>query len=378
MADQLTSGPVPHWPGTPVPLGAGEVFVRSAAVDAPDAEPAVFVHGLGGSSRNWTDLMAELSRPGPVPAEPVLDSQAIDLPGFGYSPPPADGDYSIDAHAAAVIALIDGSGRWPVHLIGNSLGGAICVRVAARRPDLVRTLTLISPALPDLRPRPGPLRVGLVALPGVGPWLLGKVLAAPAEQRTAATIGDLYADPSRIHPDRFRDEVAEVNRRDTLDYQSEAFTRSTRSIVTEYLRFGPRRLWRDAARIPAPALAIYGSHDHLVSPVMAARAARAFRSASAVVLPQTGHVAMMERPATVARLIREFIALAQSPARPGSGSGGSGSGRSVLASSASSGSVSSGAALSGSVPAGSASAGSGPAGAGPDGPGHLESLPQLP
>ena len=317
MADQLISGPVPHWPGTPVTLGTGEVFVRSAPAQVPAAEPAVLVHGLGGSSRNWTDLMAELSQPASGPAEPVLASQAIDLPGFGYSPPPADGDYSIDAHAAAVIDLIDAGGRWPVHLVGNSLGGAVCVRAAARRPDLVKTLSLISPALPDLRPRRGPLRVGLVGLPGVGPWLLGKVLAFSAEQRTAATIEDLYGDPGRIHPDRFRDEVAEVNRRDTLDYQAEAFAKSTRAIVTEYLRFGPRTLWRDAARIPAPALAIYGTHDHLVSPVMAARAARLFRSASAVVLPQTGHVAMMERPATVARLMREFIALAQSPAQPG-------------------------------------------------------------
>jgi pimeloyl-ACP methyl ester carboxylesterase len=324
MTDQLAPGPIPHWPGAPVTLGVGEVFVRSAPAQVPAAEPAVLVHGLGGSSRNWTDLMAELSQPASGPAEPVLASQAIDLPGFGYSPPPADGDYSIDAHAAAVIALIDASGRWPVHLIGNSLGGAVCVRAAARRPDLVRTLTLISPALPDLRPRGGPLRVGLVGLPRVGPWLLGKVLAFPAERRTAATIEDLYADPSRIHPERFRDEVAEVNRRDTLDYQSEAFTKSTRSIVTEYLRFGPRTLWRDAARIPAPTLAIYGSHDHLVSPVMAARVARAFRSASAVVLPRTGHVAMMERPATVARLIREFIVLAQSPAQPGPATVGSG------------------------------------------------------
>ena len=339
MTDQLISGPLPHWPGAPVPLGTGEVFVRSAPAPAEGAEPAVFVHGLGGSSRNWTDLMGELSRPGPVPAEAVLASEAIDLPGFGYSPPPADGNYSIDAHAAAVIALIDAGGRWPVHLIGNSLGGAVCVRAAARRPDLVRSLTLISPALPDLRPRLGPLRVGLVGVPGVGPWLLGKVLAFPAERRTAATIEDLYADPSRIHPDRFVDEVAEVNRRDTLAYQAEAFTKSTRSIVTEYLRFGPRTLWRDAARIPAPTLAIFGSHDHLVSPVMAARAARSFRAASAVVLPNTGHVAMMERPATVARLIREFLALAQSPARPGS-----------------------------------------PAVAGPatDGPGHFESLTQIP
>ena len=53
----------------------------------------------------------------------------------------------------SVISLIEQRGNWPVHLIGNSLGGAVSTRVAARRPDLVRTLTLISPALPDLRPR---------------------------------------------------------------------------------------------------------------------------------------------------------------------------------------------------------------------------------
>jgi pimeloyl-ACP methyl ester carboxylesterase len=317
MADQLPSVPIPHWPGAPVQLGIGEVYVRSAAPEGADPEPAVFVHGLGGSSRNWTDLMAELRRPGPVRSGPVLDSQAIDLPGFGYSPPSADGDYSVDAHASAVIAMIDASGRWPVHLVGNSLGGAVCVRAAARRPDLIRTLTLISPALPDLRPRVGPLRVGLVGVPGIGPRLFAKLATFSAEQRTTATIQDLYADPSRIHPDRFHDEVAEVSRRDTLDYQAEAFTRSTRGIVTEYLRFGPRTLWRDAARVPAPVLAIFGSHDHLVSPVTAARAARHFRSASAVVLPHTGHVAQMERPATVARLIREFIATAEAPAPAG-------------------------------------------------------------
>ena len=66
----------------------------------------------------------------------------------------------------------DARGNWPVHLAGNSLGGAVCVRLAARRPDLVRTLTLISPALPDLRPRVLPMRVALLCTPGVGPWLL--------------------------------------------------------------------------------------------------------------------------------------------------------------------------------------------------------------
>jgi pimeloyl-ACP methyl ester carboxylesterase len=310
MADQIT--PVPDWPGELVALDAGEVFVRTAVPAAgaapPDAAPAVFVHGLGGSARNWTDLMDLLSRPGPRPGDPVIPGEAIDLPGFGFSPPPPDGNYTLDARAAAVAALIDARGRWPVHLVGNSLGGAVCVRLAARRPDLVRTLTLISPALPDLRPRVGPLRVSLMGLPVLGGWVLGRIAAFPAEQRTAATVAELFADPRRMDPVRYQEEVAEVARRDGLGYQTEVLLGSARAIVTEYLRFGPRSLWRDAARVTAPALVIHGSNDRLVNPVMAARAARVFRSASAVVLPQTGHVAMMERPATVARLMREFFA----------------------------------------------------------------------
>ena len=144
--------PVAAWPGELVPAGAGQLFVRSAP--APEgAEPALFVHGLGGSATNWTDLMDLLRKPpADRPDEPAIACEAVDLPGFGFSPVPASGDYSIDAMAAAVGDLIDARGHWPVHLVGNSLGGAVCVRLAARRPDLVRTLTLISPALPICGP----------------------------------------------------------------------------------------------------------------------------------------------------------------------------------------------------------------------------------
>lgn len=303
--------PIPPWPGELVSLSVGDVYVREAPAP-PDAEPAVLVHGLGGSSRNWTDLMALLSQPAAHDDAPVLASEALDLPGFGYSPVPADGDYSMDARAAAVIALIDQGGKWPVHLVGNSLGGAICTRVAARRPDLVRTLTLISPALPDLRPRLLSLQVGALMVPGLGRRALSRLEAQPAANRTAGTIRQVYADPALIHPDRVREEVAEVIRRDSLGYQMDVLLGSARALVTEYLRRGPHGLWRDAARVTAPTLVIHGSHDRLVNPAMAARAAKIFRSAQAVVLPRVGHVAMMERPDLVARIMREFLASADS------------------------------------------------------------------
>ncbi|NUP39544.1 MAG: alpha/beta fold hydrolase, partial [Streptomyces sp.] len=131
---------------------------RRAPADGP-AEPAMFVHGLGGSSQNWSALMASLAD--------ILDVQALDLPGFGHSPPPDDGNYSIAAHARAVVRLLDAGNRGPVHLFGNSMGGAVAVKVAAARPDLVRTLTLVSPALPELPPQSTALPTALAAVPGM-------------------------------------------------------------------------------------------------------------------------------------------------------------------------------------------------------------------
>lgn len=302
------AAPIAPWPGAPIALSVGEVFVRTATA-APGAEPALFVHGLGGSATNWTDLMDLLSRPDSARlGAPVLAGEAMDLPGFGFSPPPADGDYSIAARAAAVIALIEKRGNWPVHLVGNSMGGAIVTRIAARRPDLVRTLTLVSPALPDLRPRLLPLRLALVSAPGLGRFVMTKMQQKwPADKRTDMTYLDLYADPRLLAPERRAEAIAEVTRRDGLDYATDALIESGRALVREYTRRGPGSLWRDAALVAAPTLVVHGSHDRLVNPVTAARAARTFRDCRVVVLPRVGHVAMMERPDLVAGEMREFL-----------------------------------------------------------------------
>jgi pimeloyl-ACP methyl ester carboxylesterase len=191
-----------------------------------------------------------------------------------------------------------------VHLIGNSLGGAVCTKLAAIRPDLVKTVTLISPALPDLRPRPGSARVSALRIPGFGTWMMRRMAKLPSRQRVAMTLRDVYFDPASVHPDRLAEEIAEVERQDTLGYVSDALLRSANGLVSEYVRRGPTALWREAAQITANVLVIHGSHDRLVDPRMAVRAARTFRHVRVVILPHTGHVAMMERPAEVVREMR--------------------------------------------------------------------------
>ncbi|MET9360504.1 alpha/beta hydrolase [Streptomyces sp. NPDC006632] len=282
-----------------VSLSGLTLTVRSRPGTGAGREPALYVHGLGGSSQNWSALM-------PLLAD-RLDGEAVDLPGFGDSPPPDNGDYSLSAHARTVIRLLESSGRGPVHLIGNSLGGAVSTRVAAVRPDLVRTLTLVSPALPELRVQRTAWPTVLVALPGVASLFAKLSRDWTAEDRTRGVLALCYGDPGRVSPEGFDAAVREMERRLQLPYFWDAMARSARGIVDAYTLGGQHGLWRQAERVLAPTLLVYGARDQLVSYRMARRAAAAFRDSRLLTLPDAGHVAMMEYPEAVARAVRELI-----------------------------------------------------------------------
>ncbi|MEV8361039.1 alpha/beta fold hydrolase [Streptomyces niveus] len=275
------------------------VTVRSRPPERTGLPRALYVHGLGGSSQNWSDLM-------PLLADTV-DGEAVDLPGFGDSPPPDDRNYSITGHARAVIRLLDARGRGAVHLFGNSMGGAVATRIAAARPDLVRSLTLVSPALPELRVQRNAVPTALLALPGVAA-LFGRMTRDwTAEQRTRGMMALCYGDPGRVSEEALRHAVEEMERRQGLPYFWEAMTRSTRGIVDAYTLGGQQGLWRQAERVLAPTLLVYGGRDQLVSYRMARKASYAFRDSRLLTLPDAGHVAMMEYPEVVAKAARALV-----------------------------------------------------------------------
>ncbi|MGW1734503.1 alpha/beta hydrolase [Streptomyces sp. NBC_00121] len=295
---------------SPVRVGEGEKLrsvalpgltlnVRTRPPERSGLPPALYVHGLGGSSQNWSALMASL--------QDVVDGAAVDLPGFGDSPPPDDGNYSVTGHARAVIRLLDAEEYGPVHLFGNSLGGAVATRVAAVRPDLVRTLTLVSPALPEIRVQWPAVPTALLAVPGVASLFSRLSKDWTAEERTRGVMALCYGDPARVSDEGFRDAVAEMERRLELPYFWDAMARSARGIVDAYTLGGQHGLWRQAERVLAPTQLVYGGRDQLVSYRMARRASAAFRDSRLLTLPDAGHVAMMEYPEAVAQAFRELL-----------------------------------------------------------------------
>ncbi|MEO9260951.1 MAG: alpha/beta hydrolase [Jatrophihabitantaceae bacterium] len=296
------------WPATELAIGAARVNVRRTPSSDPAAEPALYVHGLAGASTNFTDLADLLS--------PWLDGHAIDLPGFGRSGPPPDGDYSIAAHTRLVISYLEQSGRGPVHLIGNSMGGAISIQLAARRPDLVRSLTLISPAVPDLRPRRGSdALLPLLLVPGIGRRLLTRLDSEPPERRAKALIQVCFAHPERVPPNRLAEAAAEITARRDFPWAGEALLKSLRGLVANYLTKGKRSTWTALTQIEAPAVVIWGELDRLTDVANAPRVASLLQDARLLVLPDIGHTAQLEDPTSTARAILGLVSRANPSSR---------------------------------------------------------------
>lgn len=267
--------------------------MRHAPSSKPDAPAAVYVHGLGGASTNWTDLMGLL--------QGQVEGWAPDLNGFGQSPPPRDGDYSPLGHAKAVAQFIEEElGGRPVHLFGNSLGGAASLQLAARRPELVETLTLISPALPDIRPNRTNIFLPLMGIPGVGESLSARSAKVEVAQRVQTTFNTCFADPTCIPKQRVDEAIAAATAYGALPYANDAFLQSLRGLLKTYLDRGPRRPWKLAELVEAKTLLIYGRQDQLVSAHGALKATKHFKHAQVMVLADSGHVSQLEHPTIVA------------------------------------------------------------------------------
>jgi pimeloyl-ACP methyl ester carboxylesterase len=289
------------WPGELRTLSTGRrVFVRHTVPGGEGAgrsgTPIVYVHGLGGSSTNWTALMREL--------HDDAEQWAIDLPGFGESPP---GDrHTVAEYVADVVAFLETFDR-PVHLVANSLGGMICVYAASRRPDLMLTLSLVSPAMPQYRLPWAAQATAVMAVPWLGERILRTAAGIPTEKQADRLAAMLFADVAVVPMAELTFAAEQRDKWIEKPYADTVLLQALRSIVRHYTRPGRESAWRAASHILRPTLVIMGARDTLVGAWGRTRWRRALRYARLVYMPNTGHVAMMEHPAAVAAIVREFF-----------------------------------------------------------------------
>ncbi len=100
--------------------------------------PVIFLHSLAGNSSHWDAQLKHLRT--------NRRAVAFDLRGHGRSPPPKDGDYSIESQAEDVDAVADNLGIDKFVLIGHSFGGTVAIAYAGSHPERVAGLLLADPS----------------------------------------------------------------------------------------------------------------------------------------------------------------------------------------------------------------------------------------
>lgn len=298
--DEAELGPIPGL-SVPAPPGRTQLIlgggVNVRCEPGPDGStPAWYVHGLGGSSTDWTRLAATLA--------PRATGYSLDLPGSGRSDPPPGGRYSPEVDARIVATTIERVCGGPVHLVGNSYGGVVATLVAANWPRLVRTLTVLAPAVPDLRlttDRGADPRLGVLLLPGTAA-LAYQRLGSIAPMARARGMGELcFGRPELVTDRDYALAAREHGWRARLPWVFEATIATLRGLMSWYLRAGDRSFAAAAGRVRAPTLVIWGSRDRLVDVRLSRRAAAAYPTSRLLVLAGCGHVPQMEEPESTAR-----------------------------------------------------------------------------
>jgi pimeloyl-ACP methyl ester carboxylesterase len=270
------------------PLGPGQrdtlvsgVRWRSRELEGTGT-PVVFVHGHLASSATWEDVLR--------PAAAGHPAIAVDLPGSGASDRPWPYDYSVGGQARRLDAYLAVRGIARAVLVGNSLGGAAVMALAAERPDRVAALVLVAPATPHA-PIALPFRV-MRRRP------LGEIALALANRPMAAygLRHYLYGDPSRV--------TAHV----VDDAWRPLAVPGTRRAALAAIRTDPAPFVGIEDRIHQPTLIVWGTRDRLLPPAEAERLRARIPGSRVVLLPGAGHLPQREQPEAFARAVAEFVA----------------------------------------------------------------------
>lgn len=260
----------------------------------------VLVHGLGGSAVAWDAVGPHIARYGHV--------TAVDLPGFGLSPPGAD--WSLETHAAALANYIDHVGP-PVTLVANSMGALVAERVTADHPRLVSHLVLISPATPPRLPDPRidwstALRLVLQATPGVGRLISRRFLAAYTPQEMVSVSLDMITHRRGNVPMEVQESLTEVAaRRRHLPWAEKAVPSTATQIAKLYAR--PWRFVGMIREIVAPTLVVQGMSDHIVSPTSVEWMCSLRPDWTLVQMDDTGHTPQLDAPVRLMSLIGPWL-----------------------------------------------------------------------
>jgi pimeloyl-ACP methyl ester carboxylesterase len=253
---------------------------RWTFLEAGSGPLVVLVHGFTGSKENWLPVMRALAK-----THHVL---APDLPGWGESERHAGADYGPSAQVERLAAFLRAQHEQPVLLVGHSMGGQIVGLLAARHPELVSRILLMSSAGVKFTEN----QFGREVLAGRNPF----------EVRTRAELhrylNIVFTDPPLVP---WPADAAMVRRR-LLDVAFE-------QTVLDSIGLGPEALSLESemGNIRAPVLLLWCRDDRVIDVSAAEVFHQGLRDSRTVLLAGCGHMPMMAQPENVVEAIAAFL-----------------------------------------------------------------------
>ena len=256
--------------------------IKTNYLEGGKGDAVVLIHGSGPgvtAYANWRPVLPALAENFRV--------LAPDMVGFGFSERPANIEYGLQTWADQVVGLMDTLELPTAHMVGNSFGGAIALRIAAQHPDRVGKLVLMGSM-----GVPFPITEGLERVWGYEPSFenMRKVLDVFAYSR-----------------DLVNDELAEVRYRGSIQ---PGFQESFAAMFP-----APRQRWVEAMctpeddirRLPHRTLIVHGREDKVIPVQTSLRLMELIDNADLSVFSHCGHWSMIERTKDFNRSVSEFF-----------------------------------------------------------------------
>lgn len=225
-------------PGRRVPVADG---VAVNAIERGEGPTVVLVHGLPGCGYDWTPLLDALATRG-------LHALAYDRVGYGRSDGRPDDDFTVDANARELLALLAHEDLRDATVVGWSYGGTTAIRAAIQDPSRIGRLVLVGSAGPGVEQSDPPAVFAVLFSAPVMAWMA----AVPPVSRGVQTTLSRQAFSGQPEPDWWLPQLS----------ANFASTQTRRSFREEEAQFSLDGL--DPSPIDRPILVVHGDRDQLV------------------------------------------------------------------------------------------------------------------
>lgn len=264
-----------------IEVAGARVHVRDEG--DPDGMPIVLVHGSMGSLHMWDGWVRALGKRARL--------ISFDLPGHGLTGPWPRDEYTIDAYADFLEALVDALNLDRFVLVGHSMGGAVAWTFTATRPDRVSQLVLVDAAAYPRAAGDVPLPTRLARLPLVGD--IGIYFKTDGLVRRSLL--EVYGDPAMVTPERLQ-RYSELQR-----------FPGNREATVQRARTQPPLDPTPLRRLDVPTLILWGGRDRWVPVADAFRLQDDIKGARLEIFEKLGHNPMEEDPAATATAVADFL-----------------------------------------------------------------------